>query len=395
MPLLVPPPLSLYIHLPWCISKCPYCDFNSHQLKNELPASEYVAALIADLDQDLKFLECRQLESVFLGGGTPSLFSPSAISRVLNAVHDRFDCNVGFEVTLEVNPGTHESGRIDGYVAAGVNRVSLGVQSFSDAKLSALGRIHTAAESIGAAAEVRKAGIASLNLDVMFALPGQNVAEAVADIRQALELWPDHLSHYQLTLEPGTSFYKKPPVLPDEETAFEMAEATRTVLETAGFEQYEISAWARPGHRCRHNLNYWQFGDYLGIGAGAHSKLTDPRSGRILRMIKRRNPAAYLRSAATGERLETIGTVPEADRPFEFLLNALRLKTGFSRDLFETRTGLPLASIREALAEAERRQMLRQAGQWWVPTDLGYRFLNDLQALFLPPEPLAAVEEMK
>ena len=386
MPQLVTPPLSLYIHLPWCISKCPYCDFNSHALKDQLPEADYVDSLIADLDQDLELLENLKLETVFLGGGTPSLFSPSAIARVLDAVQDRFDCSVGLEVTLEVNPGTHERGRFEGYVAAGVNRVSLGVQSFSDVQLSALGRIHTATEAIAAALEARQAGIAVLNLDLMCALPGQNVAGAVADIEQALELQPDHLSHYQLTLEPGTSFYKKPPVLPDEETAFEMTEATKTVLQTAGFEQYEVSAWARPRKRCRHNLNYWQFGDYLGIGAGAHGKLTDPRSGRTLRLVKRRNPAAYMRSAATAERLESIGAVREADKAFEFLLNALRLKAGFSRNLFETRTGLPLASIREALAEAERRQMLRQAGAWWVPTDLGYRFLNDLEALFLPVE---------
>ncbi len=392
MPHLTSPPLSLYIHLPWCISKCPYCDFNSHALKGKLPEADYVDSLIADLDQDLKLLECRKLESVFLGGGTPSLFSPAAISRVLNAVHDRFDCGVEFEVTLEVNPGTHERGRFKAYVSAGVNRVSLGVQSFSDTKLSALGRIHTAAESISAAAEARMAGIAALNVDLMFALPGQIVAEAVADIRQALELQPDHLSHYQLTLEPGTSFYKKPPVLPDEDTAFEMTKAARKVLEAAGFEQYEISAWARPGNRCRHNLNYWQFGDYLGIGAGAHSKLTDPRSGRILRMVKRRNPVAYLRSAATDERLESIGGVPEADRAFEFLLNSLRLKTGFTRDIFEARTGLALAEINAALTEARDRRLLRQSGDRWLPTDLGYRFLNDLQALFLPPATPAAVQ---
>lgn len=384
MPQLQTPPLSLYIHLPWCISKCPYCDFNSHALKDQLPEAGYVDSLIADLDQDLELGENTELETVFLGGGTPSLFSPAAISRILTAVRDRFDCSAGFEVTLEVNPGTHERGRFEAYVVAGVNRVSLGVQSFSDARLALLGRIHTATEAIAAATEARKAGIATLNLDVMFGLPGQSVAEAVADVEQAIELEPDHLSHYQLTLEPGTSFYKQPPALPDEEAAFEMTETTGRVLEAAGFKQYEVSAWARPRKQCRHNLNCWQFGDYLGIGAGAHGKLTDPHSGRILRLVKRRNPATYMKTATTEKRLESITAVGNADRAFEYLLNALRLRSGFSRGAFEARTGLSLAEIRPALTEAGRRRLLRRVGDRWLPTDLGYRFLNDLQALFLP-----------
>jgi oxygen-independent coproporphyrinogen-3 oxidase len=375
------PPLSLYIHLPWCVRKCPYCDFNSHAMPDRIPQKEYVDALLADLDRDLPFVTGRTLTSVFFGGGTPSLFTPEEIGRVLEGVRSRFGCDADLEVTLEANPGTIEHGRFAGYRAAGVNRVSLGAQSFNAQHLQLLGRIHGATDIPRAVDELALAGLDNFNLDLMYGLPEQTTAQAVADLETALALAPAHISHYQLTLEPGTVFYHRPPRLPDDDATWEMQTSCQDLLAARGYEQYEVSAYAKAGRQCRHNLNYWRFGDYLGIGAGAHGKLTLLREARVVRTVRRRQPRDYL---SERERPVDMTDVATRDLPFEFMLNALRLTDGFEMAWFEERTGLLRTELESALQLADGRGLLCRRGDAWTPTSLGKRFLNDLQAMFLP-----------
>ncbi len=382
------PPLSLYVHIPWCVRKCPYCDFNSHAREGTLPVDEYVRALLADLDRDLaafeRALAGRALDRVFFGGGTPSLFEPGAIARILDGVAARIAMAGDAEVTLETNPGTVEHGRFDGYLAAGVNRISFGIQSFDDDKLRRLGRIHSAVEAERAVKSAQDAGYANINLDLMYALPEQSLAGALADVERALALDPAHVSHYQLTLEPNTLFAVKPPALPDEDSAWDMQEACQQRLAEAGYEQYEVSAYARDRLRSRHNLNYWRFGDYLGIGAGAHGKLSDPTDARIVRTTKYKVPRGYLEHAARGDGFGSAQAVAQADLPFEFMMNALRLNEGVDAALFTARTGLAASAIDAPLRDARARGWLAPDPARIVPTALGRRFLNDVMAAFLP-----------
>ncbi len=375
--------LGLYVHLPWCVRKCPYCDFNSHAAPASVPEDAYVEALLADLEADLGLVAGRRLDSIFIGGGTPSLFSGAAIGRLLAGVAARLPFAPAIEVTLEANPGTVERGRFADYAAAGVNRVSLGAQSFSAARLTTLGRIHTPADTVNAVAELGAAGLDNFNLDLMYALPGQSLGEALDDVRRALDLGPAHLSHYQLTLEPGTAFFHDPPALPDDDLAFEMMTACQELLANAGYEQYEVSGYARPGRRCRHNLGYWTFGDYLGIGAGAHGKLSGEDG--VLRTERVRMPREYLARTAAGSAV-TRRRVPAADLPFEYMLNALRLTEGFALADWERATGLPSSAVTATLETLARRGLLESFGDGYRPTRLGLRFLNDLQAAFLPED---------
>lgn len=376
------PPLSLYVHLPWCVRKCPYCDFNSHAAPDQLPQRSYVDALLQDLDHDLPAVADRPLVSIFFGGGTPSLFSPDEIGRLLEGVRARTRCETDMEVTLEANPGTIEHGRFEGYRDAGVTRVSLGAQTFDEQHLKALGRIHGGADIQRAAEELGRAGLENFNLDLMYGLPQQSIEQAVADVRCAIALQPAHISHYQLTLEPGTVFYHRPPPLPDDDDSWAMQLQCQTALASHGYAQYEVSAYARAGRRCRHNLNYWEFGDYIGIGAGAHGKLTV--DARIERTVRCRQPRDYL-SRSAPDRITERREVAKAELPFEFMLNALRLRDGFAISHFEARTGLPYEAIERSMAAAQARGMVESAGAHaFKPTDLGARFLNDLHALFLP-----------
>jgi putative oxygen-independent coproporphyrinogen III oxidase len=374
------PPLAVYVHLPWCVRKCPYCDFNSHAVPATLPEDDYVAALLADLRSDLDLAAGRRAESVFIGGGTPSLFSPAAIGRLLAGIRAELALAPGAEVTLEANPGTIERGRFEGYVEAGVNRVSLGAQSFAASQLQSLGRIHSPGDIESAVADLRRAGLENFNLDLMYALPAQDLAAALADVDRALALEPAHLSHYQLTLEPGTAFFHRPPPLPDDDLALDMQLACQERIAQAGLGQYEVSAYARPGRRCRHNLAYWRFEDYVGLGAGAHGKATT--AGGVVRTERPRMPRDYLARAATG----TAGTrriVAAAELPFEFMLNALRLLEGFTLGDFEQGTGLPAALVTPTLESLGRRGLVDREGDRFRPSGLGFRFLNDLQAAFL------------
>ncbi len=378
--LAVPPPLTLYIHIPWCVRKCPYCDFNSHAQRDGLPEAAYVEALTRDLEFALPAIWGRSIEAVFFGGGTPSLFSPEAIDTILTRVRTLTRLNPLAEVTLEANPGTFERARFQGFRAAGVNRLSLGIQSFNDAHLRALGRIHSAAEAIRAA-EAALGLFDSVNLDLMYALPGQDVAQAEADLRQAITLGPPHLSAYHLTLEPNTAFAANPPSLPDDEVAADMQERVEALLGEAGYRHYETSAFARPGSECRHNLNYWQFGDYLGIGAGGHSKLSF--HDRIVRQARTKHPNDYLSKAGRAEAVTEQRQIASAELPFEFMMNALRLNEGFDVRLFQQRTGLPLSEVERALSAAKARELIVCDAQRIAPTLLGRRFLNELLQLFL------------
>lgn len=383
---LVSPPLSLYVHLPWCVRKCPYCDFNSHVVPAAgLPESAYLQALLDDLDFATRDCGDRELVSVFFGGGTPSLFSAGSIERILEHAARRMRIAADVEVTLEANPGAVERGRFADYRKAGVNRVSVGAQSFDDGSLAALGRIHASRDTTVAVEELRAAGLDNFNLDLMYALPRQTLEAALLDLERTLAFKPAHVSHYQLTLEPGTAFERRPPQLPDEDTAWSMQLDCQAMLANAGYRQYEVSAYSQPGRQCRHNLNYWYFGDYLGIGAGAHGKLTDVASGRILRTARVRQPGRYISAAEPADRLEEVRPVPVADLPFEFFLNALRLTEGFGIAEFEARTGLMWTAVESRVAAAVSRDLLESptTGRW-VPTALGRRFLNDLQAAFLP-----------
>ncbi|KRA31651.1 coproporphyrinogen III oxidase [Rhodanobacter sp. Root627] len=385
---LLAPPLSLYIHMPWCVKKCPYCDFNSHGLRNTPPPyAEYIDHLLADLDADrVDFgaaLAGRPVVSIFFGGGTPSLFSPELIERLLDGVRERLPLAADAEITLETNPGTVEHGRFDGYLKAGVNRISFGVQSFDDDKLRRLGRIHSAAEAERAVKSAQDAGYANINLDLMYALPQQMLEGALADVDRAVALQPTHISHYQLTLEPNTVFAANPPPLPDDDHAWAMQEACEARLAAAGYGQYEISAYAQPGRRCAHNLNYWRFGDYLGIGAGAHGKLSDAASGQVRRRWKSRNPRAYMDAAGTAARIGGDQIVTAGELPFEYMLNALRLIDGVPLQDFGERTGLSLTTIATSLNDAQQRGWLHPDPQQLRTTALGQRFLNDVIASFL------------
>ncbi len=378
------PPLALYVHMPWCVRKCPYCDFNSHALKSARPDPAYVDALLLDFERELPAIGGREIETVFFGGGTPSLFRPEQFARLLGALRARAPFAADAEVSLEANPGTIERGLFAAYRDAGINRVSLGAQTFSRSALGALGRIHSPEDTLRAVEELHAAGLENFNLDLMYALPAQTPEQALADVAAACALRPAHISHYQLTLEPGTVFHAQPPPLPDEDSAWAMQVGCQRELARAGYAQYEVSAYARAGARCRHNLNYWRFGDYVGVGAGAHGKITMSAPGAIFRTAKPKMPRAYLssledRQDPAGER----APIAEEELAFEFTLNALRLNEGFTQHEFESRTGLALRRIESKLGAARDRGLLEQSGDRWRPSELGRRFLNDLQASFL------------
>jgi putative oxygen-independent coproporphyrinogen III oxidase len=387
------PPLSLYVHFPWCVRKCPYCDFNSHTLQGELPEAAYIEALLNDLAAQLPDVQGRELGSVFCGGGTPSLFSPDGLARLLDALKAQLSFAADAEITLEANPGTIEHGRFSGYRAAGVNRVSLGAQSFADDSLRRLGRIHAVADTERAVSELRRAGIENFNLDLIYALPHQDLPAAVADVEAAVRLEPTHISHYELTLEPGTTFAGRPPTgLPDPDTARDMQLACQAHLAAAGYLQYEVSAYARTGRRCRHNLNYWDFGDYLGIGAGAHGKCSriEPGGVRIERTWREREPRRYLAHAHLPPSRRT---VPPEELPFEYLMNTLRLREGFLEREFEQRTGRSSALLRPQLEHLRTRGLMEHHAERWLASPRGFDFLNDVIAEFLPSRPEAAVRQ--
>ena len=381
-------PLAIYVHMPWCVRKCPYCDFNSHQLKSAQPDRSYINALIRDFDGEAALVSGRRVDTVFFGGGTPSLFPPEEFDRLIGALRTRIEFAADAEITMEANPGTIERGRFSGYRDAGINRVSLGAQTFAPRALRALGRIHTADDTQRAVQELRDAGIGNFNLDLMYALPEQTMEEALADVAMACALQPAHISYYQLTMEPGTVFHTRPPVVPDEDAAWQIQTAGQAMLARAGYEQYEISAYATEGARCRHNLNYWLFGDYVGIGAGAHGKITVGPPQNIVRTVKPKQPREYQdrvwewRPGPQGGIGRT-AVVPVTELAFEFMLNALRLNQGFSMEDFERQTGVAAGEIEGKLAAAQSRGLLEARAGGWQPTALGRRFLNDLQASFL------------
>jgi oxygen-independent coproporphyrinogen-3 oxidase len=376
------PPLSLYVHLPWCLKKCPYCDFNSHERRQVggLPEQRYLDALRCDLEAALPFVWGRRVQSIFIGGGTPSLFAPESIDRLLGDIRARLPIEPGAEITLEANPGTFERDRFRAYRTAGVTRLSIGVQSFDDAKLAAIGRVHDAAQAHAAVAEAADA-FDTYNIDLMYALPGQTLAELAADLDEALAFAPPHLSIYHLTIEPNTVFGKYPPALPDHDSACDMLDHLEQACERSELQRYEVSAFARTGQRCVHNLNYWQFGDYLGIGAGAHSKLSYPH--RVVRQVRQSEPERYMERALRGRCIASDEEVARAQLPFEFMLGVLRLREGFELARFSERTGLPVSAIGSALDEAQSRGWITHDLKQVRPTALGFDFLNDLQSLFL------------
>ena len=378
------PPLSLYVHLPWCIKKCPYCDFNSHEFRTgaDAPSTQdaYIGALFADLEASLPLIWGRSIQTVFLGGGTPSLFSPEAIDRLVSGIRARVRLAPDAELTMEANPGTFEKDRFKAFHQAGITRLSIGVQSFDNAHLKALGRVHDREQALAAVSEAAQV-VNTLNLDLMYALPGQTLQGLTSDIQTALSFAPPHISIYHLTIEPNTVFAKFPPSLPEDDAAYEMMDRITELTAAAGLNRYEVSAYARPGHACAHNLNYWQFGDYLGIGAGAHSKLSFAH--RVVRQVRYREPALYMQQAMKGEPVTQHTEVSRDDLPFEFMLNALRLKDGFQLADFVARTGLAMTSIQQGLQEAEKKGLIgRDLHRVW-PTEKGFDFLSDLQALFL------------
>ncbi len=377
------PPLSLYVHLPWCLKKCPYCDFNSHETRAaELPEQRYLDALMADLEAALPLIWGRTVHSIFIGGGTPSLFSPEGIDRLLGGIRARLRLEAACEITLEANPGTFEKDRFRAFRSAGVTRLSVGVQSFNDSFLKTLGRVHDGAQALAAVEEAAQA-FDTFNLDLMYALPGQTLADVKQDIALALSFKPPHISIYQLTIEPNTFFAKFPPPLPEDDTAYDMLDLITDLTGAAGLDRYEVSAYAAPGHRCFHNLNYWRFGDYLGIGAGAHSKLSFAH--RVVRQVRYREPARYMEQALAGHCLAQDEEVSRANLPLEFMLNALRLKDGFALQLFSERTGLAITAIQAALEQAQAQGLIVRDLARVTPTVQGFDFLNDLQSLFLPP----------
>ncbi|MGC1175049.1 radical SAM family heme chaperone HemW [Polaromonas sp.] len=374
------PPLSLYVHLPWCLKKCPYCDFNSHEAQGALPEQRYLDALMADLEASLPLVWGRTVHSIFIGGGTPSLFSPQAIDRLLGDIRARLRLEPDCEITLEANPGTFEKDRFRAFRSAGVTRLSVGVQSFDDRHLKALGRVHDRAQAIAAVEEAAQA-FDTFNLDIMYALPGQTLANLEQDMAQALALQPPHISIYHLTVEPNTWFAKYPPALPEDDDAYAMLDRITELTGLAGMDRYEVSAYSRLGHRCLHNLNYWKFGDYLGLGAGAHSKLSFAH--RVVRQVRFREPKLYMDKALAGTAVAQDNEVGRADLPFEFMLNALRLREGFKLQDFSEKTGLPLTAIQAGLDEAERKGLIERDFACVRPTARGFDFLNDLQTLFL------------
>ena len=378
------PPLALYVHLPWCVRKCPYCDFNSHEAPAQLPAEEYVDALLADLELDLPLVWGRSVQSIFFGGGTPSLFSARWIERLIEGFRTRLRVSPQAEVTLEANPGTTEHDSFSAYRDAGINRVSLGVQSFKDCSLKRLGRIHGSAEIETAVESIQSAGIDNFNIDLMYALPGQSVGDALDDVRLALNCAPSHLSFYQLTIEPNTAFHASPPELPDDDTAWDMQEKCGELFIESGFRQYEISAWAREGFRCRHNLNYWRYGDFLGIGAGAHSKLTLPAEQSVRRRARQRHPKTWLKAKQSGNWLAEDRLIGEEERVFEFFLNQLRLCDGVRKEQFTPRTGVAWDRVSVRVEKAIESGLLTDGNGVLRPTSLGWRFSNEIQAMFLP-----------
>lgn len=375
------PSLSLYIHIPWCVQKCPYCDFNSHALKGEVPHEEYVRHLLADLDGDLPLTSGREVSTIFIGGGTPSLLSSEAMQMLLDGVRARLPLSPTAEITMEANPGTVEADRFSGYQRAGINRISIGVQSFSQQKLERLGRIHGPDEARRAAGLATGLGLRSFNLDLMHGLPDQSLEEALDDLRQAIELDPPHLSWYQLTIEPNTLFASRPPVLPDDDALWDIFEQGHQLLTAAGYHQYETSAYAKPGYRCEHNLNYWRFGDYLGIGCGAHGKLTQP-DGTIIRTSKTRHPRGFM----AGNYLDRQFAVADSEKPFEFFMNRFRLLEAAPREEFQRYTGLTESTIRRQLDEALSKGYLTETAESWQVTEKGKLFLNSLLELFLAEE---------
>ncbi len=397
------PPLSLYVHVPWCVRKCPYCDFNSHALRGEIPESLYLQALIADLEQELSGARQRKLHSIFIGGGTPSLMSGDFYRQLLSEIRGRIPFEDDIEITLEANPGTFEQQRFAGFAEAGINRLSLGIQSFSDDRLQALGRIHSADEAAAAVAAAGVLGFERINIDLMHGLPGQTLTQALHDLNRGIELGPTHLSWYQLTIEPNTEFHGRPPTLPEDEVLWSIQEQGQQLLAQAGYRQYEISAYSAPGQQSRHNLNYWRFGDYIGIGAGAHGKLTDPSAGVIRRRWKQRQPKAYM--AALGSDLPVVNRAVGSQRllkltspgsflsgeevigrdalKLEFMMNALRLHDGVAAQLFSERTGLPLSDLQPQLAKAISLGLMSDDPSQLTPTEQGRQFLNDLLELFL------------
>lgn len=383
MPEPVAIPLSLYIHFPWCVRKCPYCDFNSHVVKEDLPENAYVDALVNDLEHDLQRVWGRNIISVFIGGGTPSLFSAEAIDRLLSELRARLSINANAEITLEANPGTAEQSRFTEYRDAGINRLSIGVQSFNDHQLEKLGRIHNRQEAIRAAEMAHAAGLENFNLDLMFALPGQTVKQAQQDIAIAIDLEPSHISYYQLTLEPNTLFYKQPPQLPDVDQAWQIQTAGQILLANAGFNQYEVSAYAKSNQVCKHNLNYWLFGDYLGIGAGAHGKITDAQHQAITRLAKYRHPQEYMTNAGMHQCIHSERVINRQEVGLEFMMNALRLIGGFDTELFSAHTGQPITLVEAHLKSAEASGFIEWTTGKIQPTEKGRRFLNDLLGLFI------------
>ncbi|MFC1749231.1 radical SAM family heme chaperone HemW [Pseudomonadota bacterium] len=378
------PPLSLYIHIPWCVRKCPYCDFNSHENKHSVSEKQYVAALIADLDQELPEIWGRQLHSIFIGGGTPSLFSAEAIDELLCGIRARLPFTADTEVTLEANPGAIEANKFQEFHAAGINRLSIGVQSFNDDALQRIGRIHGRKEAIRAAELAHDAGFDNFNLDLMFGLPQQSLKQALEDINTAISLEPTHLSHYQLTLEPNTEFHHQPPVLPKDELLWDMQDKCQEKLAIGNYGHYEVSAYAKPNRQCQHNLNYWQFGDYIGIGAGAHGKISNAQFQTITRHVKRRHPQEYLQHASNELRCSSRNNLSQKDTGFEFMLNALRLKEGFASSLFAAHTGLPISTVEAPLKQAEEQALIEWTATHIRPTEKGAAYLNDLLQLFLP-----------
>ncbi|KAF7771987.1 oxygen-independent coproporphyrinogen III oxidase [Pseudoalteromonas citrea] len=375
------PPLSLYVHVPWCVQKCPYCDFNSHGKKGDIPEQEYVQHLIDDLKSDLPYVQGRKIHSIFIGGGTPSLLSADAYVRLLSEVELLIGFEQGIEITLEANPGTVETDRFKRYAEAGINRISIGVQSLQEDKLKALGRIHGEQEAVNAAHEAQSAGLNSFNMDLMHGLPGQSIDDALSDLQRVIALNPPHISWYQLTIEPNTQFASKPPKLPEDETLWDIQEQGQALLAAAGYQQYEISGYAKPEFQCRHNLNYWQFGDYLGIGCGAHGKITQPEQQSILRTEKVKHPRGYM--DLTKPYLYKSWQVDEPDRAFEFFMNCFRLQVPCDKKAFENYTGLKLNAVQPAINLAVTQGLLCDEPHSWLVTNKGHRYLNDLLELFV------------
>jgi putative oxygen-independent coproporphyrinogen III oxidase len=378
------PPLSLYVHIPWCVRKCPYCDFNSYRAPGAIDERAYIDALLRDLDQDMARVWGRRILSIFMGGGTPSLFSPESIDALLSGVRARLPFDADTEVTLEANPGSVDAERFTGFRAAGVNRLSIGIQSFDPEKLQRLGRIHGREEALRALDAARCANFNNVNLDLMFGLPQQTPEQALSDVRRAIELAPEHISLYQLTIEPNTVFSAHPPALPDEDSVWQMQQRLQDLLARNGYRQYEVSAYAQAGKQCQHNFNYWQFGDYLGIGAGAHAKISDSQG--ITRLAKLKQPNAYVASAGTPAGIISTQHLSQGDVIIEFMMNALRLTDGFATRLFQERTGLPLAVVMPAVKSAVNKGLLSCERETIRPTEMGKRFLNDVLCLFLPAE---------